>query len=384
MLPFDVAHINHVASNQPMSVQQPQQTVSVKEHIDTLGQQHPRTAIMPLTEKEPKVFQIMRAKQKQASLQKASALTTHDSVKLNLIQLYPTSLDLFGDNALTRILHPADTLKQSAKTISESRPLQAETIQHFSLSDTATLPADSLKINTRNELTISVPSITLHEKPKPVSGLHREMGWLIPVVLILVFFAGIVKSFSGKYINNLFKSVFNQQNADNLYQMVNLRNSLPSLSLDLLFVLNVGLFAFLSLKTAGLEIGGIPSPLQYLILCGALLVLMVLKTSIYKFLSYVFALSAHTSEFIFYVFLYTRTLSLALLPITVGMAFADSLLSFILMQTGLVMLVAMYLMQLLRGIKIFLRNLTAIFYLFLYLCALEILPILVVLKIITH
>ncbi|MFT3737267.1 MAG: DUF4271 domain-containing protein [Breznakibacter sp.] len=361
-----------------------QHPISVKAHVDTLGNQiHPRTSILPLTEEEPRALKLIRAKQKQASLQKASELSVKDSVKLNLIKLYPPQNDLFTDNPITRVLHPADTLGQSTLTVLKQQSSSATGLFEADIPDSLSILPDSVLSAKPHEVVTSAPAILLDEKAKPQTGMHHETEWLIPVVLILVFFAGIIKSFSGKYINNLFRSVFNQQNADNLYQMVNLRNSLPSLSLDLLFVLNAGLFIFLALKTVGLEISGIPSLLMYLGICGGLITLILLKTGIYKFLGYVFALSAPTSEFIFYVFLYTRTVALILLPITVGMAFADSFLIYILLQTGLVLLTAMYLIQLFRGIKIFLRNLTAMFYLFLYLCALEILPILMIFKVIT-
>lgn len=352
-----------------------QYKISVPNKADTTwGTGHPRPSMLHLEEKEPMVFKIMRAKKNRMEAQKKAELNLNDSIRLNLITIYGTDRDVFSDNCLTRILHPADTLAFSSKL-----PLATDITASTDSLSAATADSTITVVPVKKAVVIQ-PAIAMPEKEVKPKGFSTEIGWLGPLLLLLLVFAGLIRIFSGKYIGNLFKSLFNQQNADNLYKMVNVHRSLPAYCLDLLFNLNLGIFSYLGLRYMGLSFGGIHPLAMYGIICSALLLLMVVKTSVYRFLAYVFGIAEGTNEFLFYVFLYTRTASLVLLPFSASVAFVDSWLGMILIETGVALLAFMYVLQLIQGIKIFLRKPAAIFYMFLYLCALEMLPVLVIFK----
>jgi hypothetical protein len=334
---------------------------------------HPRQTILPITDKEPLAIKLFRARLKKAEMVKAGQLTMQDSVKLNAKVLYPDSLDVFSDNVLVRSLHPADTLavRQIKPSIVDSSTVVSDSTAHFRPDSLVVQP----KVAVKTAITTVMP-----QKNKSLQGFSAQMGWLGPVLILVLLFAGTIKAYSGKYIGLLFKAMFNQQHADNLYQMVNVRNSLSSRGLDLLFVLVLGLFVQLGGAHLGLGGSALFSPLVFCLICGVIVLLMLVKTSGYKFLGYVFNVGEETRRFVFFVFVYTRTTGLMILPIVVIIAFVEPWLGYLLLEIGLFLIVAMYLMQLAQGVKIFLRHPAALFYMFLYLCALEILPILVAVR----
>jgi hypothetical protein len=82
------------------------------------------------------------------------------------------------------------------------------------------------------------------------------------------------------------------------------------------------------------------------------------------------------------VFIYNRMVGLVLLPIISVVPFINTQFAPWLLYAGIVALIALYFFRIFRGIQIGIKNRLSIFYLILYLCALEILPLLVLYKLV--
>jgi hypothetical protein len=323
-----------------------------------------------------KTVQLQKGKNALLLTSKKSAeLSRQDSIKLNLLELYPEQTNPLKDNSLTRYLHPA-IVKEPVVIVPQDS---------VSMNDSTMVATDSLKLindsiaKAKLEAIKVVQEPSLPEKTRKQTDIASQTDWLTPVLVVLVTYTGILRMFSGKYISNLFKSMFNAQNADNLFHTINMRNSLPAFGLDVLFILNLSTFAYESLTTVGVN-PGFPGILVLLASIIAVTVLFFLKSGSYRFISYIFQTSEITTEFLFYVSLHNRILGLLLLPLVIAIPFVGYTISIILIQCGLVMFIATYLLQLVRGAKIILRDPSTIFYMFLYLCALEILPLVVIYK----
>ena len=88
-----------------------------------------------------------------------------------------------------------------------------------------------------------------------------------------------------------------------------------------------------------------------------------------------------TSEYLFNLNVYNRILGIILFPFTLVIAFAPIYNTEALLITGAFMVAVFWGLSLLRGSKILLRKHFSISYLILYLCTLEFLPFLVIVKI---
>ena len=105
----------------------------------------------------------------------------------------------------------------------------------------------------------------------------------------------------------------------------------------------------------------------------------LLKLFLYKILGSVFSQREVTSELIFNMMLYNNVLGLILLPVATVHALVPGFgIASLFLVPGLIVL--FYLMSIIRSVYFAIREGISIFYLILYLCALEILPVLLVTK----
>jgi len=135
-----------------------------------------------------------------------------------------------------------------------------------------------------------------------------------------------------------------------------------------------------------MEFYGITFPvsdfLKFLICFGAILVFFLLKSSLYSLLGFVNESHEETSEYLFHMRNYNKVLAIFLFPVVCLVAWTPFVEVWYFLLAGLVMTFIFYLFTLNRGIKILMKKQFSVFYLFLYLCTLEFLPILLFLKVI--
>jgi hypothetical protein len=122
---------------------------------------------------------------------------------------------------------------------------------------------------------------------------------------------------------------------------------------------------------------------SFVLIVPALLLLYPVKSLLMQLVGWIFNDSEKITEYIFNIFLLNKVLGLSLVPIVVMAAY----LSFgqqVLLYVGVVLVVVFYVYRLFRGY--FIGRATANlsrFYILLYLCTLEILPLVIVAKFIS-
>ncbi len=196
------------------------------------------------------------------------------------------------------------------------------------------------------------------------------IGWSV--------FASLRFGFS-KYIVQVFQSVFNYSVATRLYRETGYNSNFGMFRLNLIFYLFLPFPIYLIAKENGVSLMGFSGIEFYLIVFGVVNAYYLIKLFLYKILGSVFSQKETTGELIFNMMLYNNVLGLILLPVATvhSMVPGFGYISFFLVP-GLIVL--FYLMSIIRSIYFAIREGISIFYLILYLCALEILPILLVTK----
>ena len=100
-----------------------------------------------------------------------------------------------------------------------------------------------------------------------------------------------------------------------------------------------------------------------------------IKITSLKVLAYVFRTEHIFSEYSFFIVLFNQILGLALIPLSAAIAFARVVNAEYIIYAGLTLILGMLFFRILRGsIAVVSRPNVSRFYLFLYLCTLEILP----------
>jgi hypothetical protein len=97
-------------------------------------------------------------------------------------------------------------------------------------------------------------------------------------------------------------------------------------------------------------------------------------------LGFIFEHEDETSEYLFNVRNSIRIMGLSVLPFVALIAWTPYILPVYLFTGGFMLLAILYLLLLWRGVIIFLKKHFSVFYLFLYLCTLEIIPLLIAVK----
>jgi len=230
--------------------------------------------------------------------------------------------------------------------------------------------------------------ITIAEQPgKPYGFVGKPMktmgqDWTFFLILIgWTIFASLRLGFS-KYIVQVFQSIFNFTISSRLYREQGYNNNFGPFRLNLIFYLFLPFPIYLIAKDNGVSLMGFSGIELYVIVMVVINAYFLTKIFLYKILGSVFSQKEASGELVFNMMLYHNVLGMIMLPVATfhSLVPAMGFVSLFLVP-GLILI--FYLLSLLRSIYFAIRTGISIFYLILYLCALEILPILLVVKLAT-
>jgi hypothetical protein len=200
---------------------------------------------------------------------------------------------------------------------------------------------------------------------------------------LLIFFA-IIKNTFNRYLNDLSKlffrtSIKHRQVKDQLMQA-----PMPSLLLNILFVLTGALFINLVLQHY--KLGTSYNFWQLLLLCAlALTAIYLVKFITLKICGWLFRLRHATDAYIFIVFTTNKIIGIVLLPLLILLAFTKGSFNEVVLTLSLVVVGALFLYRFfLSYVSIHKEVKIQLFHFLLYLCAFEIIPLLLINKLLFH
>jgi len=199
------------------------------------------------------------------------------------------------------------------------------------------------------------------------------------LIALLLFFAFIRFSFS-KYLTDLFRVVFRTTLKQRQIGEQLIQTPLPSLLLNFFFLITTSLYINFVLQHYYLT-GSYNFWLLYFYCFVALSVIYMIKFLSLKFSGWLFNISETTDSYIFIVFMINKIIGIYLLPFLVLIAFTDNnvyQVSFALSYLGIFALLAYRIILSYGLVSIQIR--VNPFHFFLYLCAFEIVPLLVIYK----
>ena len=212
---------------------------------------------------------------------------------------------------------------------------------------------------------------------------HTSKDLLFYLVFANVFLLALIKLLFPKYFNNLFILFFQTSMRQKQTREQLLQDGLASLLINLLFLISTGLFITLVVKYK--EWSGLPFNNLYGYIVALLLFIYVGKYLFVTFVGWVFNNSVVASSYTFLVGMVNRILGILLIPFTIFLAFAEN------DSTKIVFTLSIILVMILLVYRYFvsfasLRNdlkLNA-FHFFLYLCSVELLPMLLLYKLMVN
>jgi hypothetical protein len=219
----------------------------------------------------------------------------------------------------------------------------------------------------------------LHMVPREKS--YPNGDWLTIILFFSFMLLASVSAGFSKYIGTLFQSLINYSTSFRMFREKNYSILHGAFRLEVLYYIVFSIFVFqvIVLASSGNALFRFSIYAQTL---GAVIIYFLGKKLAYQTLGSIFIGASDTKEFLFNMDNFNRGTGIILFPIVALIAFYPSEDPLFAVLAGVLTVVVFYVMLLKRGISILLKKQFPIFYLFLYLCTLEILPLLLIYKIV--
>jgi len=201
--------------------------------------------------------------------------------------------------------------------------------------------------------------------------------WLMVIVIICLIVLAWLKLFYHKFINQTITSFWNYQLSKKEFSNRNIFARRVAFILNLNFIFIGGLFFYLVLNHFQINpISLKPFP-YYLYLTGILASLLFIRYILLIMTGYIFNRQEYFKEYLHQILLIYKNIGIYFIPLVIVIAYVHPNSRIYLIITGLVLIVMAYLFRFIRGIQIIIKKDVLIFYLILYLCTLEILPVVI-------
>jgi hypothetical protein len=202
--------------------------------------------------------------------------------------------------------------------------------------------------------------------------------WLIAIVIGSLVLLAWLKLFYNKFLDQTLQSLTNYQLSSKLLRDQNMFSRRVAFALNINFVIVGGAFLYLVLGFFNIRIfslGDFPSFLAY---TGILSLLLILRYFISHIVGHVFRRQGEFREYLHQLLLIHKNLGIYLLIPVAGISYIREDMRIYLVYLSVLFILFALVLRLVKGIKIVLNNKDVlIFYLILYLCTLEILPLLI-------
>ncbi len=315
--------------------------------------------------------------------------TTEDSIQFNLlVKKQKNSTSPLYNHLAEDYLNPIQRndrqwiKKQTTESIDVDSIIKQAHQKRFIEHQRSFVKNDSLNIIDSLQAVKDSTQLVAHTQQKHlpqntyITGANKDI--ISGILIVLFAFIGYVRVRYYKYLRDLFSTIFNIQLIKKLTTAFSNQNQTPSMVLRALFLLNTSVFSYELLYFYNKPI--IEQYNFWLIpICIAFLIVFFnVKNLLYQFTAYVFNSQDLTKEYITLSQHYSKIAGIIILPLAAALPYVEYDAVHLLLQIGIYVYLALYIIQILRSVTLIFNNVSSLYYMFLYLCALEILPLIVV------
>ncbi len=219
---------------------------------------------------------------------------------------------------------------------------------------------------------------TIHDAP--IFNASNPTYWNGVVLFFIFAIYVLIRISEPKKILKIFTSVFSLQEAKQLFREEFKLTKRMSILLGISFILVMSFLVQITNEYFGLILANYTQLQQYLFFIGVVSLIYIVKFGANHILAFISANHELNKEYLFNVFVFSQTIGIILFPIIVCLQFTKYPIEWFL-YPALIICGGFYALRMFRGFVISASEQNiGILYIFLYLCALEILPTLVLIK----
>jgi len=270
---------------------------------------------------------------------------------------------------------------QETPVIAKAAPVEIKKPPVPAKAHTTTLPAD----RTIYSESIFKNNLLHSSRIDPIVKHVENRDWTLGILIAVFSLLAILNTLYRKRMRLLFNALTSNRFVNQLMREENPLSQRASIFLSILYVFSFSLFAFKLHSYYQLNLIQQHGFAQFVILLFCVLVFYFLKILIHRLLGVILKIEKETNEYVFNLFLSNQFVGLALIPVSVALLFYNYSSPANLFSAGLVLIIASFAYRTVRGLRMAVSNNSiAKSYLFIYLCTLEILPLVVLAKVLIN
>ena len=254
----------------------------------------------------------------------------------------------------------------------------------------ASVAADTIKFSQSSEHPVNLVNIWKTHELKPFHKSPQQLkdsnpDWLFLILIIVLGVLTYLRVFYRKNFFQIISACFNNNLTNQIVRDENLLMQRASVMLNVTFSIIAASYIYLISIHYDWSLDGIGTGfIRFVFLALIVSAAFTLKFFLLRFCAYLFNLGREMSTYIFNIFIINNLLGIALVPFVALILFGNWIDSTVLIITAVSIIGIAWLYRIGRGILIAARypDFSPV-YLFLYLCALEIAPLLVLVKLVS-
>ncbi|MCU0471816.1 MAG: DUF4271 domain-containing protein [Bacteroidales bacterium] len=212
----------------------------------------------------------------------------------------------------------------------------------------------------------------------PVRSFHDD--WIVLVVLVSAFLYSVFRTVSKRMISEVTRFIFSRGIGDPASRDIAALFHWESTIMNLITFFNLALFAYCTALYYDSIPSGISGFLYWIIALGIIVAAITIRHITCYFTGKVSTENNAFNEYIVTIYLSYRMMALVLFVLVILISYTRLFPVKVLFLTGFITISILYLMRIIRLFLIFIKRNISVLYLILYLCALEFLPVVIIVK----
>jgi len=217
------------------------------------------------------------------------------------------------------------------------------------------------------------------EKPEFIAIQQRNpqsYDWMLGVFLLLTLFFIWIRIFYGKFFSTLGGALTSYQMAAKLFREKNVLQRRVSIVLDFIYLVVLSVFIFELASHFSMPETRLSSFNLFMLFLNFVMLYALLRVFVLRGTGYLFLNHSLFSEYIHNTFIVNKGTGIALFPVVIIAHYIDPKLAQAVLVLGIVIFTGAFILKVIRAYQIIMRKDVFLFYMILYLCTLEILPLL--------
>jgi hypothetical protein len=200
-------------------------------------------------------------------------------------------------------------------------------------------------------------------------------AWLFITLFVLLGFLAGIRVYYGAILMPTLKSSVSFQVAARIFKDSSVLQKQQDIILYSFYIFSAGLIVYMAEIRFGLEPYGLSGGLLYLFNMAVVAGLFLGRLVIMNVTGFLFNKIGIFREYLYNIFIFNKIIGILLLPLSLFVFYTDGVLMEVFQWIALGAVILILILRLIRGFIFSFKRGVSIFYMFLYLCALEMAPL---------